>query len=118
SGQTVGILFLCGSVGCFTLGLAVSRFVSRRFVSEPTHKRWDAFLAGPLPDRYQGMNSLIRWVLIPSESRSERPLPAPIAGHRMTRKAHQLRWVLCCIGSGAIAVYCLFGAMRHHLYIP
>jgi hypothetical protein len=118
SNQTVVTLCLCGSVGCFSLGLAVSGFVSRRFVSEPTLKRWDAFLAGPLAGRYQGMNSLIRWVLIPRESGSERFLQAPIAGHRMPPKTHQVRWVLCCIGFGAIAVYCLFGAIRHHLYIP
>jgi hypothetical protein len=51
----------------FAAALTVFGFVSRRFVSAPTHQRWVEYLddATYAQRRYPGLFKLLRWVLLP-----------------------------------------------------
>jgi hypothetical protein len=71
---SLGQVTLClgGMALGFTASLTVFGFVSRRFVSAPTHQRWAEYLddATYAQRRYPGLFKLLRWVLLPGEHRT------------------------------------------------
>jgi hypothetical protein len=69
--SAVVVIFAGMFLGLFCC-LAITRFISSRFVSDQTHQAWSDALEHPyFPPRYPGVTRLFIWALLPRGGRPD-----------------------------------------------